>query len=106
MHFKKVQMSCIWSSLSSQVKFYIPVVTSGNANAANEALIIWRVCAALRKYLHLVGGCATGYIGILWNILGIPLSGEMMFLEKQSVFLDSYRLTLGKASSCKTKTLL
>ena len=40
-------------------------------------------------------------IGIMWNVLGILLSGEMMSLEKHPVFLDYYRIALGRASSCK-----
>ena len=34
----------------------------------------------------LVGGCTAGYIGILWNVLGILLSGEMVSLEKKPQF--------------------
>ena len=34
----------------------------------------------------LVGGCTAGYIGILWNVLGILLSGEMVSLEKNPQF--------------------
>ena len=40
-------------------------------------------------------------IGIMWNVLGILLSGEMMSLEKHPVFLDYHRIALGRASSCK-----
>ena len=55
------------------------------------------------KNMHaLVGGCTTGYIGILWNVLGILLSGEIVLLEKLPVFLDCNRLALERASSCKT----
>ena len=36
----------------------------------------------------LIGGCTTGYIGILRNILRIILSGEMVSLEKHPVFLN------------------
>ena len=43
----------------------------------------------------LIGGCTTGYIGILRNILRIILSGEMVSLEKHPVFLNCYRLALG-----------
>ena len=39
-HSKRVRMSCVLNSLSSQVKVYVPVVTTGNANAANEVLMI------------------------------------------------------------------
>ena len=48
------------------------------------------------------GWYTTGYIGILWNISGILLSGETVSLEKQPVFLYCYRLALGRTSSCKT----
>ena len=47
------------------------------------------------------GGCTTGYIGILWNVLEILLSVEMVSLEKDLVFRDCCRLALGRASSCK-----
>ena len=32
------------------------------------------------------GGCASGYIGLLWNVLGILLSGDMVSLEKIPCF--------------------
>ena len=51
------------------------------------------------------GGCTTDYVGILWNVLRILLSGEMVSLEKHLVFLDCYRLALGRPSSCKTLVL-
>ena len=45
------------------------------------------------KNMHaLDDGCTTGYIGVLWNVLGFLLSGEMVSLEKHLVFLDCYRL--------------
>ena len=47
------------------------------------------------------GGCTTGYIDILWNVLGILLFGEMVSLEKHPVFLDSYRMAIERASSTK-----
>ena len=49
-HFKRVHMFCVSSNLSSQVNLYVPVVTTGNANAANEALTIGRVCTTIQKY--------------------------------------------------------
>ena len=49
-HFKRVDMPCVSNSLSSQVNLYVPVVTTSNANAANEALTIRRMCTALQKY--------------------------------------------------------
>ena len=49
-HFKRVYMSCVSKSLSSQVNLYFHVVTTGNANATNEALTIRRVCTAIQKY--------------------------------------------------------
>ena len=49
-HFKRVHVSCISNSFSSQVNLYIPIVTAVNANVANGALTIGRVCAALEKY--------------------------------------------------------
>ena len=100
-YFKRVYMSCVSNSLSSQGNLYVPVVTTGNANAANEALTIGRACAALQKYASPFGECTTAYAGILWNVLGILLSGEMVSLEKHPVFLDCYRLALERASSCK-----
>ena len=42
-----------------------------------------------------------GYRGIWWNVLGILSSGEMVSLEKHLVFLDCYRLTLGRSCSFK-----
>ena len=48
------------------------------------------------------GGCTTDYIGIVWKVLGILLSGEMVSLEKHPVLLYCYRLALERASSCKT----
>ena len=47
------------------------------------------------------GGCTTSHVGILWNVLGVLLSGEMVSLEKYPVVLDCGRLALGRASSCK-----
>ena len=55
-----------------------------------------------KNLLALDGGCGTGYIDILWNALGILLSGEMVSLERHPVFLGCYRLPLGRASSSKT----
>ena len=43
-------MSCVSNSLCSQVNLDVTVVTTGNANAANGALTIGQVCAALQKY--------------------------------------------------------
>ena len=45
-----VSMSCVSNSLSSQVNLYVPGVTTGNANAANEDVMIGQVCAPLQKY--------------------------------------------------------
>ena len=39
MHFKRVHMSSVSNSLSSQGNCYVLVIITGNANAANEALI-------------------------------------------------------------------
>ena len=50
-----VNAKVVWwvnDALSSQVNLYVLVVTSGNANAANEPLTIGGVCAALQKYAH------------------------------------------------------
>ena len=59
------------------------------------------------KIMHtLVGGCTTGYIGILWNVLGILFSGEMVSLEKHLVFLDCYVLALRRTSSCKNIAIM
>ena len=56
----------------------------------------------LYKKMHaLDGGCTTSYTEILWNALGILLSGEMVSLENHLVFLDCYSLVLGSPSSCK-----
>ena len=49
-HFKRVLMSCISNSHSSQVNPYVLVVTTGNTNAANEALMVRPVCVALQKH--------------------------------------------------------
>ena len=56
------------------------------------------------KNMHSLVGCMTGYIGILWKISGILWFGDsdMVSLEKHPVFLDCYRLVLGRASSRKT----
>ena len=45
-----VSMSCVSNSLSSQVNLYVPGITTGNANAANEDVTIGQVCAPLQKY--------------------------------------------------------
>ena len=59
------------------------------------------------KIMHArVGGCTTGYIGILWNVLGILFSGEMVSLEKHLVFLDCYMLALRRISSCKNIAIM
>ena len=66
---------------------------------------LWRQgeCVLPHKNNHaLVGGFTIGYISILWNVLGIPLSGEMLSLEKRLVFFDCYRLVSVRTSSCKT----
>ena len=63
----------------------------------------WSKCVPPYKNMHsLVGGCTTGYIGILWKVLGILLSGEMVYLEKHLLFFHCYRLALERASNCKT----
>ena len=82
-------MSCVSNDLSPQVSLYFLTIITGNANAANWAQTMGRVCT-------------TGYIGIMWGVLGFFLSGDMMSLKKHLVFLDCYRLMLGRASSCKT----
>ena len=48
-----------------------------------------------------IGGYTKGYTGILWNVLGILLFLEIVFLEKHPVFIECYKLALGIASSCK-----
>ena len=50
MHFKRVHMSCVSNSLYSHVNLHVPVVSTGKANAGNEALTKGQVCAALQKY--------------------------------------------------------
>ena len=95
-HFKRLHMSCVSNSLPSQVNTYVLVVTTGNANAANGAQTIGENMHAL------VGGCTTGYIGILWNILGTLWSVRIVSLEKHPIFLAYYSLALGRTSSCKT----
>ena len=63
----------------------------------------WGKCVPPYKNMHsLVGGCTTGYIGILWKVLGILLSGEMVYLEKHLLFFHCYRLALERASNRKT----
>ena len=60
-------------------------------------------CVPSYKNMHaLVDGCTTCYISILWNVLGILLSGTIVTLEKHPVFLDCHRLALRRASSSKT----
>ena len=46
----KERMSCVTNNLSSQIKLYVPVITTVNAKAANEVLTIGQVCATLQKY--------------------------------------------------------
>ena len=55
----------------------------------------------LYKKMHALDGGCTSYTEILWNALGILLSGEMVSLENHLVFLDCYSLVLGSPSSCK-----
>ena len=96
-------MSCVSNSLSSQVNLYVPVVTTGNVNATNEALTIGRVCPAHKKNMHAVdGGDTTGCIRILWHFSRILLSSEMVPLGKQPVFLDCYRLAFRMVFICKS----
>ena len=40
MEYERELMLCVSNSLSSQANLYISVITTGNANAANEALTI------------------------------------------------------------------
>ena len=98
-HFKRAHMSCFPNSLSAQVKLYVPVVTTGNANAANKALTIGRVCVALKKYTCPWWWNYNRLYRHLHNVLGILLSGGIVSLEKHPVFSDWYRLALGRASS-------
>ena len=99
----KESMSCVSNSLSSQVNLYVPVVTTGNVNATNEALTIGRVCPAHKKNMHAVdGGDTTGCIRILWHFSRILLSSEMVPLGKQPVFLDCYRLAFRMVFICKS----
>ena len=59
------------------------MVSTDNANAVNEALTIESQCVLSYKNMHaLDGGCTTGYIGILQNVLEIILFGEMVSQKK------------------------
>ena len=51
-HFKRAHMSCVSNSLSSQANLYVPIVTTGNANAATVVLTLEPVSAALQKYVR------------------------------------------------------
>ena len=93
--------SQIVSPLTSQPRRHC--LTTGNASAANGALTIGQVCAALQKYVcscwrmynrlyrHFVE-CVRNSI-IWWD----GVSGK-----KNPVFLDCYRLAIGRESSRKT----
>ena len=75
-------MSRVSNSFSPQVNPYVSIVITGNANTANGVLTIGRVCVpSYKKLRFLFGGCATGYIGILWSFVGILLFAETLSLE-------------------------
>ena len=98
-------MSSVPNSLSSQVNSFILVVTAGNANDANEPLMVNWVCAALQKYTPPCWWMCNRlykHLYSMWNALEIILLSEMVFVEKHFVLLDYYRLALGEGSSCKT----
>ena len=69
MHFKRVHMSCVSNSLSAQVNLYVLIITTGNANATNDALMIVQWWKHNRLYMY------------LWNILGNLVSGEMVSVD-------------------------
>ena len=69
MHFKRVPMSCVSNSLSAQVNLYVLIITTGNANAANDALTIVQWWKHNRLYMY------------LWDILGNLVSGEMVSVD-------------------------
>ena len=62
-------MSCISNSLSAQVNLYVLIITTGNANATNDALTIVQWWKHNRLYMY------------LWNILGNLVSGEMVSVD-------------------------
>ena len=96
-----MHISCIANRLSSK-STSVSIVTTGNANAANGVLTIRQVCAALQKYADPCWWMHNMLYSHLWNVLGIPLPGEMVSQKKHKVFLDCYRLASGRASSCKS----
>ena len=69
MHFKRVHMSCVSNSLSAQVNLYVLIITTGNANATNDALTIVQWWKHNRLYMY------------FWNILGNLVSGEMVSVD-------------------------
>ena len=62
-------MSCVSNSLSAQVNLYVLIITTGNANATNDALTIVQWWKHNRLYMY------------LWNILGNLVSGEMVSVD-------------------------